>query len=183
MTEAEFMQISHRDAAEALHDVEKTAARSAKLRLYERGAPHFILWGILWAAGYGLTYAVPQHAWTVWLVIDAAGLGGSAYLARDRLRLWRVAATAATLFLFFFAAFAMLGPLSGLQIGAFIPLTVACAYILAGLRAGSRFAAAGAVIAAVTLAGFFFLPAHFLLWMAIAGGGAMVSAGLWLRRV
>ena len=54
------MQISHRDAAEALHDVEKP--QRATESLYERGAPHFILWGLLWAAGYGLTYAFPQHA-------------------------------------------------------------------------------------------------------------------------
>jgi hypothetical protein len=49
--------------------------------------------------------------------------------------------------------------------------------------AGMRFLGTFVAIAALTLGGFFFLPAHFLLWMAVVGGGALVLAGLWLRTV
>jgi hypothetical protein len=34
----------------------------------------------------------------------------------------------------------------------------------------------------LTIVGFFVLPAIFMLWMAVVGGGALVLGGLWLRR-
>ncbi len=111
------------------------------------------------------------------------GLSGSAYLARGYNRLGTFAAIAITWFVFFFAAFALLGPLNARQVSAFIPLTIALAYVLLGLRVGPRYAATGIGIAALTLGGFFLLPHHFFLWMAITGGGALVLAGLWLRKV
>ena len=36
---------------------------------------------------------------------------------------------------------------------------------------------------ALTLIGFFFLKAHFFLWMAGVGSAALVLAGLWLKQV
>jgi hypothetical protein len=42
--------------------------------------------------------------------------------------------------------------------------------------------AAGVVIAALTLGGFFFIPRYFLLWMAAVGGGALMLAGFWMER-
>jgi hypothetical protein len=48
---------------------------------------------------------------------------------------------------------------------------------------GTRYVVSGIAVAALTLAGFFLLKQHFLLWMAAVGGGAMILAGLWLRRV
>jgi hypothetical protein len=34
----------------------------------------------------------------------------------------------------------------------------------------------------LTLFGYVTLASHFYLWMAVVGGGALVLAGLWLRR-
>ena len=88
-----------------------------------------------------------------------------------------------TAFIFIAATLAVMAPVSGRQVGAFIPLVVAASYALAGIWCGSRFIVAGAAIAGLTLAGFFLLPAHFNLWMAAVGGGALLLAGLWLRSV
>jgi hypothetical protein len=76
----------------------------------------------------------------------------------------------------------IMGPVNGAQIGAFIPMIVALTYALAGLFFNAtRFVIAGAAIAALTLGGYFYLPSHFMLWMAFVGGGALALAGIWMR--
>jgi hypothetical protein len=177
------MPLSQHDAAEAIRDVERMEAHSATLRHYERSAPHFLLWGVLWAIGYALCDALPRDAGTVWMVIVPIGLSASAFLARGGKHPWRFAGVATVVTVFFFAAFAVLAPVSGRQVAAFIPLVVAAVYAVMGLWRGPRFLVAGIGVAALTLGGFFLLAAHFLLWMAIVGGGAMILAGFWLRKV
>jgi hypothetical protein len=96
---------------------------------------------------------------------------------------WTFSAIATIAAVFFAASLAVMSPVSPRQIGAFIPLIVAAGYALLGLWRGVRFIAVGAVLAGLTLGGFFLLPAYFGLWMAAVGGGALVLGGLWLRRV
>ena len=70
------------------------------------------------------------------------------------------------------------------QRGAFVPFVVSASYAIVGLWQGLRFIVAGAVIAGLTLGGFFLLPpVDFALWMAGVGGGALSLAGCWFRRV
>jgi hypothetical protein len=76
-----------------------------------------------------------------------------------------------------------MSPVNGRQIEAFIPLVVAASYAVMGCWVGLRLTVAGGALAALTLCGFFFVPAYFSLWMAVVGGGALVLGGLWLRRV
>jgi len=83
---------------------------------------------------------------------------------------------------FISATFAVMPPAGPEAVGAFIPLIVALAYVLLGIWKGIRFVVAGSIIAALTLGGFFYLHQHFLLWMAVVGGGALALAGLWLRK-
>jgi hypothetical protein len=118
-------------------------------------------------------------------VITAIGLvAGFAATRRDSQGAgWRYAAVGLTLVGFFFAAFAVLSPVNGRQIAAVIPLAVAAAYVLVGIRRGPRFIVTGIAVAALTLAGFFLLKQHFFLWMAGVCGAALILAGLWLRRV
>jgi hypothetical protein len=96
---------------------------------------------------------------------------------------WRFPALTLTVFAFIFATCAVMSPINGRQVSAFIPLVVATGYTILGLWLGVRFIAVGVVLAMLTLGGFFLLPAYFGLWMAICGGGALILAGLWLRRV
>jgi len=95
---------------------------------------------------------------------------------------WRFPAITLIIFAFIFATCAVMAPINGRQVGAFIPLVVAASYAVMGLWLGLRFTMAGAVLAVLTLGGFFLLPAHFQLWMAVVGGAALILAGLWLRR-
>jgi len=178
------MTISTQDAAAALRDIEDAQARSRRLRGYQNGAPHFIIWGVVWFVGYGLTDVFGQ-ANATWAVLVPIGVIAGIFAKRGASGAagWRYAATGLAILAFVFATFALMWPVSGRQISAFIPLVIALLYVLGGLWAGPRYAVTGIAVAALTLAGHFFIGAHFLLWMAFVGGGALVLAGLWLRRV
>ncbi len=81
------------------------------------------------------------------------------------------------------STYAIFGPVRDTQQAAFVPLIVALMYVLVGIWRGPRFLITGVAVAALTLVGYFHLHEHFLLWMAVVGGGALVLAGLWLRQV
>jgi hypothetical protein len=192
------MTLSPNEAADTLRDIAAIETRSQRVYGYHRASPFLILWGILWVVGYGLTAVWPQRGNAVWIAILAIGLAatfaigsrGSAKVDARGIRRaaiansrWVFPAIALIAFAFISSTFAVMGPVSGRQIGAFIPLVVAAGYALRGIWAGARFVVAGAVIATLVLGGFFLLPAYFELWMAGVGGGALILAGFWFRGV
>ena len=179
------MTVTQQDAAAALRAIEETQARSTTLRGYQNAAPHFLVWGVVWIVGYGLSDVFRGHANAIWGVLVPIGLVAGLFIKRDASRAvsWRYAATAVATLSFFAATFFVMWPVSGRQISAFIPLVVALLYVLCGIWAGWRYVVAGVAVAALTLVGFIWLSTHFLLWMAVVGGGALMLAGLWLRRV
>ena len=179
------MALSPQDAAAALRDIARAETRSATLREYQRAAPHFIIWGVLWAVGYGLSDVFPSHANAIWAVIVPIGVvAGIVAMRGGRSALgWRYAAVMGAILAFFVAGAFVLTPVTGRQVAAIIPLFVALMYVLRGIWAGPRYIVAGIAVAALTLAGFFLLRDHFSLWMAGVGGGALILAGVWLRKV
>jgi hypothetical protein len=179
------MPISPEQASDALHQVVDAQARSETLYRYWRSSPHLILWGILWMTGFGLTDAFPTYATLIWGVVTPVGIAIGIVIDRGRERTsrnWRYAVIALAFATFFFAAFSIVKPYHVNQVGAFICLVVALIYVLAGVWFGIRYIAAGMLIAALTLAGFFLLHSHFSLWMASIGGSALIITGLWLRK-
>jgi len=68
------MMVSPQDASAALRDIDDAQARSAMLLGYQRAAPHFLIWGIIWAVGYGLTDFTPWHGNAVWGALVPIGL-------------------------------------------------------------------------------------------------------------
>jgi len=96
---------------------------------------------------------------------------------------WRYPAAMFLFFCFIGAVYTVMRPVSYAAQAAFVPLVVACVYAIMGLWIGWRFGVAGIVLAALTLGGFFYLPHHFLIWQGIAGGGALILAGFWFRKV
>ena len=179
------MALSPQDAAQALNDIERTQRHSALLRGYAGGAPHVLLWSVLWAVGYGLTYLLPARSGAIWTIV--IGIGAAAgiavlYRTRGSAPAWRYGAAFAVLAGFSIATLTILRPVDGMQVAAFVPLVVAMAYAVGGLWWGLRFVVAGLALAGLTLAGYFLLREHFLLWMAVVGSGTLLLAGLWLRR-
>jgi len=74
-------------------------------------------------------------------------------------------------------------PVNARQVAAFIPLLVAVTYVLRGIWSGIRYVGLGIAVSAFTLLGFFLVKDHFFLWMAVVGGGSLILASIWFRRV
>jgi hypothetical protein len=181
------MPLSRDEAASALRDITLTERRSGEAYGYQRGAPHLIVWGVVWAIGYSLTYFQP-HLQLTWPVLTIAGMAASFWLgARARAGAeggGKYLATLVVVFLFIAALFAILPPHTPAQVGAFFPLLVSLFYAIVGIwTGGRRLIVLSALIVALTLVGFFYLPAYFALWMAVVGGGGLILGGLWLRSV
>jgi hypothetical protein len=185
------MSISTREATEALDDMARAQRRASTLRGYERGAPHFILWGLIWIVGYGVSDFAPPLSGPVWLVLDLAGVTGSFLIGRAALagaamasRGYgrRFAALGATIFAFISAAYFVMKPHDMAQFGAFPALLMAGLYTAVGIWHGPRWTVAGVVLGLCTVAGFALFQGHFMLWMAAAGGSTLLLTGLWLRR-
>jgi len=185
------MSLSSKEAAETLSDVEQAARRSARAFGYRKSSPYLILWGVIWAAGYAGTDLQPHYANLIWLVLVTIGGGVSAYLSRcERAAAtaryeggWRALGLIALFSAFMAATYAIMWPVHSLQFAAFPALLVGAIYCGVGLWLGLRFVITGALVMALTLVGFFFLPDYFLLWMACVGGGGLILAAFWLRTV
>jgi hypothetical protein len=96
---------------------------------------------------------------------------------------WRYVLFFAAVGAFFASTYAVMAPVRGMQQGAFPPLVVAFLYVLIGLWSGPRLVIAGLAVGALTMGGYFYMPQHFLLWEGFVGGGALILAGIWFRRV
>lgn len=190
------MPLTPQEAAKHLNESQIATRRSAQAYGYAKAAPHLILWGIIWAFGYGGTYFLPAYAGWIWLALIACGCFGSFFLGRVgvhgetgpasvRLRhSLRGFGLMAALAMFIMAVYAMFGPPTALQASAFPALLVGLIYFCLGtFWLGTRMAVTGAAIFTLTLGGYFLIPAYFNLWMAFVGGGGLIASGLWLKKI
>lgn len=190
------MTLSPDQAADNLKQIARTEQRSSQARLYANASPGLILWGVIWMAGYAASDFLGQAAdWRgvnwLWSGLTVVGLAASFAIGRAQHRGekrdpaigLRWGGTFLALWLFAVATMLVLRPAYPASAGAFIPLIVAAVYAVFGIWQGARFLYTGIVLAAATLGGFFFLREHFLLWMALVGGGSLILVGLWLRKV
>jgi hypothetical protein len=176
------------EAADALHQASAAERRSAQAYRYQRASPYLYLWGLIWLAGYGGSDLWPQFADWIWAGLIVTGVAvslrfGPGNGAMQISQAWRIAASSLIFAAFFIATYRVLGPVGYLQQGAFPPLVVALIYMVLGLWIGWRFVVAGAAVGVLTLIGFYDLPRYFLLWQGIVGGGALILAGFWFRRI
>jgi hypothetical protein len=179
------MSITEENAAEAIRLVEEAAQRSKSLRGYQSAAPHLILWGVIYAVAYSGAYFQPDQSGLVWLVLVPSGVIGDVLISwRDRTCNWGLfTGIFLTFFAFVAATISIMHPRDPRQVAAFVPLVVAAAYAVLGMRLGRRLVFIGLALGLLTLIGFFALSSIFMLWMAAVGGGALVLGGLWLKRV
>ncbi len=190
------MVLTTQQASETLGEVAAAQRRVSRLQGYAKGAPHFILWGVLWAIGYAGTEFFPAQAGLLWLAIDAIGIIGSFLLVRANSSPGAVSLPASrskqsvNFFVIALAFVAFMGatyyimqPHTNVQFAAFPPLVMALLYTVIGTLAGTRWIVIGVAMAALTVLGYALLREHFMLWMALVGGGALVLSGIWMRRV
>jgi hypothetical protein len=79
--------------------------------------------------------------------------------------------------LFIAATFVLFNP-TPIQFGAFPALLVGFVYTLVGIWGGVRWLAAGISLSVLTMIGYLYEPQHFMLWMAVFGGGTLVAKPL-----
>ena len=171
------MVLTSQQASETLDEVAAAQRKAYVLQGYAKGAPHFFLWGLIWAVGYAGTALFPALSGKLWLVLDVIGVGrqfpdrtrglrsggqGKAVREFPRVVLGFIA--------FWGATFYVLQPQTTAQYGAFPALLMAFIYTCVGAFAGARWLVIGVAMWALTVGGYVLVPAHFMLWMAIVGG-------------
>jgi hypothetical protein len=180
------MTITPQDAEQALKDIAQVTDRTSILQGYRAASPILILWGLVWFIVNVCCDRWPDLAGLIWMFGDAVGVIGSIFIGyrskgANRMQ-WR---DLATLFVIMgsAAAVATLVRIQSVELmTAFLSLLVGSIYMAWGVWRGARIFALGAVIVMVSMIVGLMQPPHFYLWMAVNGGGALILAGLWLRR-
>jgi hypothetical protein len=189
--------ITAEQAADVLKEVATTERRSAEAYSYSQTAPHCFVWGAVWFLGYGAEalapIAHPQWMWLGWwwlgwwwLALSMSGALASTLIgvqqgSRRNSNAWRMTALFAIMWLFTLALFQIMHARE-LQIAAYFPLAFSAIYAAIGLWLGLRYILVGIFMAVSTLGAYYFLREHFLLWMALVGGGSLLLTGLWMRK-
>ena len=195
------MPLSANEAAQTLGEIARTARRSTEAHEYANASPQFILWGLIWVIGYTGSDLLPNYGFQghinwFWFALSWLGVIGSTIIGRrqvrhldsaqqaaERAKGLRVGMSCFAAWWFIVALFIVMRPVEPVATGAVIPLLVALVYTIFGIWRGMRFLYIGIAVAALTLGGFLYLREHFLLWMALVGGGSLILVGFWLKKV
>ena len=184
------MSLTSKEAAESLAQAEQASRRSAELYHYSRAAPHFMLWGAIQVVGYCGTYLYPQYSSWLCAVLILAGCIGGAIIGRQcpdkkvRPQAWRRFAVVMIAVVFVFGTYAIMQPVHGSQLAVYPVLLMGAVYCAIGLWVGLRYIVTGVVAFTAALVGYFTIhDSTILLLMAGVGGGSMILAGFWFRKV
>lgn len=184
------MTIDRDGAQSSLADIAEAEQRTFRAVFYGISSSILILWGIVTAAGYVFSQFHPEHARIVWPALLAIGFVAMLALLRRKDRAWtpqqkelrrRLILAQIALVVFGALVVQVLGPFDARQLGAFWPLVFMVGYVLAGFWVGRFFILCGIVVAALTMAGYWWSGPWFSFWMAGVNGAALILGGLWLR--
>jgi len=192
------MDISREEASSSLRDIGQAHQRSTVMQNYRHFAPHMLVWGCIWLLANGLCDFFPDRAGLIWPVASIIGVivslanrrrargsvvGSATSVPGSMLAQgWRWVLAAAVLYAFFVATFNVLPPQSSIQATTFISLFFMFAYMIYGVLAGLRVFFIGLVATIAILYGYFSMGTHQYMWLALAGGGALIVGALWVRK-
>jgi hypothetical protein len=176
------------EAALALDDIEAVVKRVRVSLFYRQASVAMILWGIVVAIGYALSYAFPAEAGRIWLSLDVVGFVAMIVLLRSSLGEdhgqieWRLVSAIALFYAFGFLWSSFLGRFGAREIAAFWPTLIMFGYTVAGLWLGRAFIFIGVALTALTLVGYLSTGPWFNLYLAVVNGGGLILCGIWMRR-
>jgi hypothetical protein len=187
------MGISKSEAASALTDIESAARRSGLLTGYRGAGPILMVWGVIWAIGYGgMGVSSPQTWGWLWLPLDVIGVVATVLMSRAAKGAgratgkagvgWKIAAGVLAVMAFYAATFALFRPASADAVIVYPGVVTGLVYAGVGIAYAPRYLWIGAAVFAASLVGYFFFQPWLAFWMAAVGGGGLIVAGLWLRR-
>lgn len=186
------MNISPTEAEQALQAIQ-TMMRKTKKAISNSGAYNFlIVWGVIWLFGFLSNHFFDtKTAGYIWMVLDILGGVISAILGFRLSRKVRSPSGLASgkriawfwliLFIFCFSLIVVVSPIDGKQMAVSIVLFVMLGWIAMSLLLSAASVWWGLAITALSLIGYFILPNIFYLWMAVLGGGGMISLGIYIR--
>jgi hypothetical protein len=181
------MTIDPNEAAASLSEITSIERRTRETLVYARSSAALILWGLLVAAGYLVSFAVPRLHYH-WIAIYILGFGGSFYIRGRRRahesRLGEMLLYTELIIIGFGVLFlVLLWPVTPRQINAFWPMLFMMGFVIAGIWLGRFFIYCGLAVTALTLAAYFWSGPWYLPVMAAVNGGGLIAGGLWLRRL
>lgn len=190
------MNVSREEAAQALDDIGKAGERIIQLKGYHSGAPHFIVWGLVWLFANSISQFWPEQQKLAWPIGVALGFVASTTLGffqsrqyprgtqaskKERWMSSRFGATGGVVFAFIFCTTAIARPESSRELNAMISILFPFMYMACGVWVGWRLFAIGLVTAVGIVAGYFLIDEYYWLWMGVFGGGSLIAGGIWLR--
>jgi hypothetical protein len=189
------MNVTREEAAKALEEVSRASDRIVTLKGYNHGAPHFIIWGLVWLVANTFTQFWPAQAnwaWgpgivlgmiasTVTGIIQSRMIRPGAPSSFDAKIGRRIGMTSGVSLVFIACLIFIARPETSRESNAMISIFFPFLYMGAGIWAGWRLFAIGLVTAAGIMAGFVWIEDYYALWMGLFGGGSLIAGGLWLR--
>lgn len=177
------MALSRREVVRALGEVEAAQAQAAHLAQYARQGDVLLAWGAVWLVCNLVSQFTPQQSRWTWPLGVLLGLSASVVARRgvERRHGRRAGLGFLAVSALLAGVFAVSPPRTPAAADAVISLCVAATYMLAGVWGGARWLVLGASLFALILLGWFAASAWFFLWMAVAGGGALILGGVWLK--
>jgi hypothetical protein len=181
------MNITKQEAQESLDEIQQIILKTRRAIHYAGTGAILIIWGIIWALGYSAAQFLNRFCGPIWIGLTILGTVATwIYSSRkwpgernpNTLRIglfWLVLMGYAVIWSW------LLQP-GGRQQAAFYATIAMFAYVVGGLWLGRFFVWLGLAVTALTVGGFFLLPAYFCLWMALAGGGALAASGLYILK-
>lgn len=186
------MNLTQKNAQESLDTIKDVMAQTRKSIASTQAGPLLVLWGLIWMIGFAVSHFFSDVGGITFLGLDIAGIAVTfviVLLSRKHIKAdaiknlaWRV--------LFFWIALSLyagiwlliLAPSSSLRIWTFITTIPMFAYVVMGLWLESKFLVwVGIGVTVVAIIGYYMFPDIYLLWMALLGGGALVSTGMYIR--
>jgi hypothetical protein len=151
-----------------------------------------ILWGLLFAVANAVAYFYLKYASIIfWAMAGVGWLGTFLVWWRLQRKLpvkeptdmnWRIWALWGALFIYVFIWMSIFARFNGMQMHAFLVTATMFGYVVMGLWFTEYYMAwLGLAVTAVTLVGFYLLPAYYYLWMAVTAGGLLLVTGLYLH--
>jgi hypothetical protein len=179
--------INPEQASAMLADVDTVVRRVKQSRIYRRSGNIFILWGALQWARFLLFRLFPAFAVVGWFSVDLIGIVGTVWMFRGEVRFggrvpWRVIGAFALFYGFGYVWADVIGAMGGRQLSAFWPTLFQFGYAIVGLWFGAAFLVIGVGAALATVAVFLWAGDAYSLALSLIDGGAMIAAGLWMRR-
>jgi len=188
------MNVSQEEAQASLSTIRDASVQTRRAVTSAYANPLLILWGVLWIIAFTATHFYIEYAYYVFIAMSVVGSIGTAIIFKlhhsktpfrddpsEHLG-WRIGALWILLFVYIIIWLSLFAPFSGMQCNAFIGTAAMFTYVVMGLWFKSTFMIIpGLAMTGVTLVGFYLLTSYYCLWMAMMGGGTLLSTGLYTR--